>query len=904
MSAKLIPQIELKEWIDSINWILADYSSKDVSKLLERLKDHCITQGVEFPFNANTPYVNTIPIEEEIPYPGDIEIERSIRNIVRWNALSMVLQAGRDDDAESNKGVGGHIATYASAAHLYEVGFNHFFRGANDEQDGDQVYFQGHASPGIYSRAFLEGRLTEENLTNFRRELSVGGGLSSYPHPWLMPNFWQYPTVSMGLGPIMSIYHARFIRYLENRGIKTKKGGKVWAFLGDGEADEPETLGAITLAAREGLNNLIFVVNCNLQRLDGPVRGNGKIIQELEAIFRGAGWNVVKVIWGEDWDPLFAKDIDGLLVKRMEDLVDGHMQEYAVKGGEYIREAFFNSPELKELIVGLSTEQIAKLRRGGHDIQKIYNAYLKAVSSDKPTVILAQTIKGFGLGEEIEAANTAHQIKKMDKKGRVAFRDKFRIPISIDAAENAEFYCPSVDSEEILYLKSRREKLGGYLPKRENLAQPISPLPEDIFSKRFRSIDGKSWSTTRAFVYFLQSCLLNDKKIGQYIVPIVPDEGQTFGMQSLYKSKKIYSSVSQKYTPVDVGTMQAYNEATDGQILQEGISEAGAMSSFIAAGTAYANHGINTIPFFIYYSMFGFQRVGDLIWAAADMRCRGFLLGGTAGRTTLNGEGLQHQDGHSHLAALSVPNLLAYDPAFHYEIATIISDGIDRMYRKNESIFYYLTLGNENYQMLPQPKYEDVSCSAYDSIEDGITKGLYKIKKENSKKKKGLKVHLCGSGAILNEVLKAMEILRDKPYDISVDVWSVTSYKAIYNDGIEADQWNLLNVATDQEPQVPYLTRCFEDENGVVVFASDYVKAIPNSILKWLCLDATVLGTDGFGRSEDRARLRDFFQVDAKHIVLAALTLLLKNEQISQDLVQTAISELKIDLEKPDPTKV
>ena len=904
MSAKLIPQIELQEWIDSINWILADYHAKDVSQLLERLKDHCITQGVKFPFNANTPYVNTIPVEEEISYPGNIEIERNIRNAVRWNALAMVLQAGRDDDTESNKGVGGHIATYASAAHLYEVGFNHFFRAANDEQDGDQIYFQGHASPGIYSRAFLEGRLTKSNLTNFRRELAVGCGLSSYPHPWLMPNFWQYPTVSMGLGPIMSIYHARFIRYLENRGLKIKKGGKVWAFLGDGEADEPETLGAITLASREGLNNLIFVVNCNLQRLDGPVRGNGKIIQELESIFRGAGWNVIKVIWGKDWDPLFEKDIDGLLVKRMEDLVDGHMQEYAVKGGEYIRERFFNSPQLKTLISELSIEQIAKLRRGGHDIQKIYNAYHKAVHSDKPTVILAQTIKGFGLGENIEAANTAHQIKKMNSEGRIAFRNKFRIPISNEAAQNADFYCPPADSDEISYLKSQRQKLGGYLPKREILALPIDPLPKDIFSKRFPSIDGKSWSTTRVFVYFLQSCLLSDKQIGEYIVPIVPDEGQTFGMQSLYKSKKIYSSVNQKYTPVDVGTMQAYNEATDGQILQEGISEAGAMSSFIAAGTAYANHGINTIPFFIYYSMFGFQRVGDLIWAAADMRCRGFLLGGTAGRTTLNGEGLQHQDGHSHLAALSVPNLLAYDPAFHYEIATIIADGIDRMYRQNESIFYYLTLGNENYQMLPQPKYEDVPCLAYNSVKDGITKGLYKIKASKPKRKKGLKVHLCGSGAILNEVLKAMEILISEPYDVSVDVWSVTSYKAIYNNGIEVDQWNLLNVDTDQKQKLPYLARCFEDENGVVVFASDYVKAIPNSVLKWLDLEAMVLGTDGFGRSEDRSRLRDFFQVDAKHIVLAALNLLLKNGQISQELLCTAISELGIGLKKPNPVEV
>lgn len=798
--------------------------------------------------------------------------------------MAMVVKANKLEN-----GIGGHISTYASAATLYEVGFNHFFKAKTDAYEGDQIYFQGHASPGIYARAFLEGRLSIEQLENFRRELKPGGGLSSYPHPWLMPNFWEFPTVSMGLGPIMAIYQARFNKHLEDRGF-IKNTGKVWAFLGDGETDEPEALGAISLAAREKLDNLIFVINCNLQRLDGPVRGNGKIIQELEAIFRGAGWNVIKALWGSSWDDLLEKDVNEKLVKRMGETVDGQYQKYTVESGKYFRDHFFGAdPELEAMVSHLSDEQLRKMTRGGHDPEKVYAAYKAAVEfKGAPTVILAKTIKGYGLGESGEGKNITHSQKKLNEEELRQFRTRFGIPISDDEVAKAPFYKPDESSPEMKYLREKREQLGGYLPARKVSVRPIKTPPEDIFEEFYKGTEGKDASSTMVFVRILAK-LLKDKEIGKYIVPIVPDEARTFGMESLFRQVGIYSHAGQLYEPVDAASLLYYKEATNGQILEEGITEAGGMSSFIAAGTAYATHSLNMIPFFVYYSMFGLQRMGDLVWAAADMQAKGFLIGGTAGRTTLAGEGLQHQDGNSQLLAYPVPTLVAYDPAYAFELAVIIRDGIRRMYEEQEKVFYYITVMNENYPMPEMPKGE--------GIKEGIVKGLYKFKASEKKNLK-LKAHLLGSGSLLNEALKAQEILEEQ-FKVSADVWSVTSYKELRRDALEAERWNLLHPG--EAAKVPYVTECFNNEEGVVVAVSDYVKTLPDSIAKFVKKEMVSLGTDGFGRSEGRASLRDFFEVDARYIAVAALYALAKENKIKTTVVEKAIKDLDIDPEKLNP---
>ncbi|MCJ7503382.1 MAG: pyruvate dehydrogenase (acetyl-transferring), homodimeric type [Acidobacteriia bacterium] len=875
--------IETREWQESLNYVLERGGPERVARLLHELGVHAQQAGVKLPFTANTPYINTISAEKQLPFPGSREIERRIKSLIRWNAMAMVVRANREES-----GIGGHISTYASAATLYEVGFNHFFRARGDSQEGDIVYLQGHASPGIYARAFLEGRLSVEQLENFRRELKPGGGLSSYPHPWLMPNFWEFPTVSMGLSPIMAIYQARFNRYLEDRGLKKLSDAKVWAFVGDGETDEPETLGAITLAAREKLDNLIFVVNCNLQRLDGPVRGNGSIVQELEAIFRGAGWNVIKVLWGDDWDPLLAKDDEGLLVKRMGEVVDGEYQKYSVEPGSYVRQHFFGAhPRLLEMVKHFADEQLRKLRRGGHDPEKVYNAYKAAVEHQgSPTVILARTIKGYGLGEAGEGKNITHQQKKMNEEELREFRSRFGIPISDEEVAKAPFYRPPDDSPEIKYLHERRRSLGGYVPARAPKCQKLEVDLGEAFEEFYKGTEGREASTTMAFVRML-SKLLRHEEIGKLIVPIVPDEARTFGMEALFRQVGIYSHPGQLYEPVDRDTLLYYKEARDGQILEEGITEAGAIASFIAAGTACLTHSINTIPFFIFYSMFGLQRVGDLIWAAADSRCRGFLLGGTSGRTTLAGEGLQHQDGNSHLLAYTVPNLMAYDPAFAYEIAVIIQEGIRRMYAEGESIFYYLTLMNEPYLMPAMPE----------GVAEGILKGLYRLKAAENKKAQ-LRAQLFGSGAILNEALRAQKLLGEK-YGVAADVWSITSYKELYRDGHAVERWNRLHPL--EPPRVPYVTSCLKDALGVCVAASDYVKALPDSVSRWFPRPLVSLGTDGFGRSDSRRALRDFFEVDARHITLATLAALRQEKKLKPEVVQKALQDLEISPEKVNP---
>ena len=877
-----INELETKEWLYSLDYVLEQGGPERVKELLQQLQIRAHKAGISIPFTANTPYINTIPREEQPPFPGDREIERRIKSLIRWNAMAMVVRANKHES-----GIGGHISTYASAATLYEIGFNHFFRGKGEDYDGDQIYFQGHASPGIYARAFLEGRLSQQQLENFRRELKPEGGLSSYPHPWLMPDFWEFPTVSMGLGPIMAIYQARFNRYLEDRGLKKKNGTKVWAFLGDGETDEPEALGAITLASREKLDNLIFVINCNLQRLDGPVRGNGKIIQELEAIFRGAGWNVIKVIWGSDWDPLLDKDSEGKLVKRMGEVVDGQYQKYSVESGKYVREHFFGAnDDLLEMVKNFTDEQLRKMKRGGHDPEKVYAAYKAAFEHEgQPTVILAKTIKGYGLGESGEGKNITHQQKKLNEEELAEFRTRFGIPISEEEVSQAPFYKPSDDSPEMKYLKERRIKLGGYVPSRKIIVRPIKTPPEEIFEEFYKSSEGREVSSTMVFVRILAK-LLKDKEIGKYIVPIIPDEARTFGLEAMFRQVGIYSHVGQLYEPVDKASLLYYKEAMNGQILEEGITESGSMSSFIAAGTAYATHGINMIPFFIYYSMFGPQRMGDLFWAAGDMRCKGFLLGGTSGRTTLNGEGLQHQDGQSHLLLYPLPDIVTYDPAYAYELAVIIRDGIRRMYEEQESVFYYLTVMNENYQMPSMP----------DGVKEGIVKGMYKLKSSELKNPK-YRAQLFGSGTILNEVVKAQEILED--YKVSADVWSVTSYKELRRDALDIERWNLLHPS--EEPKVPYITKMLKDEEGVFVASSDYVKALPDSISKWVPRPLISLGTDGFGRSESRMALRDFFEVDAKHVVLAALYALLKEGKIKSGVVEKAMKDLNINPDKRNP---
>ncbi|MEZ5315802.1 MAG: pyruvate dehydrogenase (acetyl-transferring), homodimeric type [Vicinamibacterales bacterium] len=873
--------VETREWLDSLDYVIQQGDKSRVIRLLEALRGRARVGGIRVPYAPTTPYVNTISAAEQLPMPGDRTLERRIKSLIRWNALAMVVRANRESD-----GIGGHISTYASAATLYEVAFNHFFRGRDARDGGDIVFFQGHASPGIYSRAFLEGRLTEAHLRNFRHELRENGGLSSYPHPWLMPDFWEFPTVSMGLGPLMSIYQARFLRYLENRGLTAPSDRKIWAFLGDGETDEPEALGSISLAAREKLDNLIFVINCNLQRLDGPVRGNGQIVQELEAVFRGAGWNVIKVLWGSEWDDLLARDTDGVLVRRMGEIVDGEYQRYVTEDGAYLRQHFWSTdPRLLDMVRHLSDDDLKRLRVGGHDPVKVYNAYRMAVQhTGQPTVILARTIKGYGLGEAGEGKNITHQQKKMNEADLRHFRDRFSIPISDDDIAEAPFYRPADDSPEVIYVHERREALGGAVPRRVEVAPRITPDLSEIFSEFSQGTEGRKASTTMVFVRMLAK-LLRDKDIGRLIVPIVPDEARTFGMESLFRAVGIYSSIGQVYEPVDMDTLLYYKEAKDGQILEEGITEAGSISSWIAAGTAYATHGVNTIPFFIFYSMFGFQRVGDFIWAAADSRCRGFLLGGTSGRTTLAGEGLQHQDGNSHTLALSVPTCRAYDPAYAFELATIIEDGIKRMYGDGEAAFYYLTVMNEQYEMPAMPK----------GAREGILKGLYRFRPAAGKG--AARAQLIGSGAILNEALQAQALLDE--YGVAADVWSATSYNELYRDGHRVERWNTLHPA--EKARRPWVTECLAGTDGVVVAASDYLRSQPDMVARWVGRPMVTLGTDGFGRSEDRTALRDFFEVDARHIAAATLASLLREKQIDAKVVKQAFKALDIDPDRPAP---
>jgi pyruvate dehydrogenase E1 component len=882
-----VQAVETEEWRESLNYVLQQGGPERVIALFEDLKKHAARLGVKEPFTANTPYVNTIPPWDEPRFPGNRALERRIKSLVRWNAMAMVVRANKE-----SPGIGGHISTYASAATLYEVGFNHFFRARSDDFEGDMVFFQGHSAPGIYGRAFLEDRLSPEDLKNFRRELAPGGGLSSYPHPWLMPEFWQVPTVSMGLGPIMAIYQARFLRYLEDRGLKAAKGAKVWAFLGDGETDEPETLGAISLAAREKLDNLIFVINCNLQRLDGPVRGNGQIIQELERNFRGTGWNAIKVIWGSDFDPLLESKHGELLAQRMAEVVDGEYQKYIVEGGAYIREHFYGKyPELLELVKDYSDDQLAKLRLGGHDPQKVYAAYYHATHhKGAPSVILARTVKGYGLGEAGEGKNVTHSQKKLNEAELLHFRSRFDIPLSEEEVLDAPFFRPAKDSPEIQYLHERRRNLGGYVPRRVATVEPLPTPGDDLFDEFYQGTDGREVSTTMVFVRIL-SKLLRDKGIGKSIVPIVPDEARTFGMEALFRQVGIYASSGQLYEPVDSDSLLYYKEDKTGQILEEGITEAGAMSSFIAAGTAYATYGIPMLPFYIYYSMFGFQRIGDLAWAAADMRTRGFLVGATAGRTTLAGEGLQHQDGHSHLLAYPIPTLQAYDPAFAYELAVIVQDGIRRMMTEREDVFYYLTVGNENYAMLPMP--------AGEGVREGILAGLYQVR-PTDRPDAPLRAQLLGSGSILNEALKAQGILAER-YGVGADVWSVTSYKELRRDALEAERWNLLNPG--QTARVPFITQALHSAPGVLVAASDYVKTLPDSLARWSPKPLVSLGTEGFGRSESRDALRDFFEVDARYITLATLTSLARDGSLPTSTVEQALHDLDINPEKPNPLR-
>ena len=873
------------KWSQSLQSVfelaLESQGPERTARLLEKLAG----QLRSAPPGVTTPYINTIPPEQQAPFPGDRDIERRIKSYIRWNAMAMVVKAN------STTNVGGHISTFASSATLYEVAFNHFLRGRTDDFPGDLVYFQGHAAPGMYARAFLEGRLSERHLQNFRQELAEGGGLSSYPHPYLMPEFWQFPTVSMGLGPIMSLYQARFNRYLQARSlVKWKDEPKVWAFLGDGECDEVDTLGAITLGARENLDNLIWVINCNLQRLDGPVRGNGKIIQELEGLFRGAGWNVIKVIWGTDWDALLARDKSGRLLKRMEECVDGDYQKYTVEPGSYTRKHFFGKyPELLELVNHLTDEQISKLLRGGHDARKMYAAYKTAVEHNgQPTVILAKTVKGYGLGEAGEGKNISHQQKKMNEKELREFRERFQIPISDDVIAETPFFRPPPDSPEMKYLFERRKALGGFLPARVVKPAPLN-VPKLIdFERLLKGDNSGEVSTTKAFTLLLGS-LVRNKEIGRQIVPIMPDEARTFGLDGLFKEVGIYSWKGQLYEPVDRNSLLYYHEAKDGQILEEGITEAGSMASFIAAGTSYATHGVPMIPFYIYYSMFGLQRVGDLFWLAGDIRAKGFLLGATAGRTTLNGEGLQHQDGHSLLHASTIPTCLPYDPAFGFELAVIVADGLRRMYVEGEDIFYYLSLYNENHAMPPMPA----------GVEDGILKGLYKFKPGPDGKT--LKAHIFGSGPIINSALKAQEILAER-YGVSADVWSATSYKLLRTDAIRCQRWNMLHPT--QPPKKSYVEELLAKEQGTFIAVSDNVRTVPDQIAPWVPGGLFTLGTDGFGRSDTRARLRRFFEIDAESTVIGTLYALAEKGQIERQTVEKAIKDLGVDPEKIQPQLV
>jgi pyruvate dehydrogenase E1 component len=876
--------LETTEWLDSLEAVIDVEGVDRAHFLLGNLIEKARSNGVYLPYNANTPYVNTIPVDSERRSPGNREVERRIRSIIRWNAVAIILRANQDSSF-----LGGHIASFQSAATLYDIGFGHFWRAPSDQHGGDLVYLQGHSSPGIYARAFLEGRLTEEQLTNFRREVG-GKGLSSYPHPWLMPDFWEFPTVSMGLGPLMAIYQARFMKYLQGRGLSRMGDRKVWAFVGDGEMDEPESLGAISLAARERLDNLILVVNCNLQRLDGPVRGNGKIIQELEAIFRGAGWNVIKVLWGSNWDPLLARDKTGLLRRRMEECVDGEYQAFKSKDGAFVRKEFFGKyPELHEMVSHMTDDEVWELRRGGHDPVKIYAAYAAAVSHQtQPTVILAKTVKGYGLGQAGEGMNIAHQQKKMDVAALKAFRDRFKIPVPDDRIGEAPFYRPADDSVEVQYIRERRAALGGGLPQRRGLSASLETPPLSAFELQLKGTDSREISTTMAFVRVL-STLVRDKNIGKRIVPIVPDESRTFGMEGMFRQLGIFSQVGELYKPEDADQLMFYREHQQGQILQEGINEAGAMSSWIAAATSYSSHDLPMIPFFIFYSMFGFQRIGDLAWAAGDMRCRGFLLGGTAGRTTLNGEGLQHADGHSHLLASAIPNCVSYDPTFAYELAVIIQDGLRRMFKEQEDVFYYITLMNENYTHPAIPP----------GAEEGIRKGMYLF--QDGGESKGPRVQLLGSGTILREVLAAAELLKND-FAVTSDVWSVPSFTELRREGLEAERWNTLHPAAP--PKRSYVETCVSERRGPAIAASDYIKTFADQIRPFISKRYCVLGTDGFGRSDTREQLRSFFEIDRYYISIAALKALSDEEQIPTSKIEAAIKKYNIDPEKPSPTKV
>ena len=883
---KDIDPLETKDWLDSISAVLEKDGTNRAQFLIKELIEHSYRQGSDLALSRNTPYINTISPEEETKSPGDQNIERKLRSLIRWNAAAMVVRANKKFPE-----LGGHIGTFASAATLYDVGMNHFWRAKNNKFGGDLIYFQGHSAPGMYARAYLEGRLSEKQLDSFRQEVNKGG-LSSYPHPWLMPNFWQFPTVSMGIGPMLAIYQARFMKYLINRGLMKDEGRKVWCFLGDGEMDEPESLGAISLASRESLDNLIFVVNCNLQRLDGPVRGNGKIIQELEGIFRGAGWNVIKVIWGSYWDSLLANDKTGHLIRIMNETVDGEYQAFKARNGLYVREKFFGKyPETLELVSAMSDKDIWRLNRGGHDPHKVYAAYDKAVkNTGSPTVIIAKTIKGYGMGKSGESVNTTHQQKKLDINDLLYYRDRFDVPLNDDQVKNIEYFKPDENSEEIKYLKERRMELGGFIPERTSYSKPIKTPSKDIFDFMKVSTGEKEMSTTMALVRILTN-LLRDKNVSPKLVPIIPDEARTFGMEGFFQKIGIYAHEGQKYEPEDYAQLSSYREEKSGQVLEEGITESGSMSSWIAAGTSYTNHDIEMIPIYLFYSMFGFQRIGDFAWAAGDSQARGFLIGATAGRTTLAGEGLQHQDGHSHLISSTIPNCVSYDPTFHYELAVIFREGLRRMHEKNENVFYYITTMNENYSHPEIPK--DKNC------EEGILKGMYKIK-EYSKYKKTT-IQLLGSGAILREMIAAAEILQNE-YQIDSEIWSVTSFSELRRDGLEVERYNLLNPAG--EKKVTYIERCLGKTEGPILAASDYMRMNTDQIRPYISKNFYSLGTDGYGRSDTRKNLRKFFEVDKQHIVTYGLSVLANEQLITSKHAEDAIKKYNIDKNKPMPTKL
>ncbi len=872
--------LETREWLESIESVLRVHGKERAHYLIEQMIDQARRSGAYLPFSPNTAYLNTIPTAQQPDYPGDRALERRIEAYLRWNAMAMVVHANR-----INSEYGGHISSYASSATLYEVGFNHFWRAPGKDHPGDMIFIQGHSSPGIYARAYLEGRLSEEQLRGFRKEIECDG-LSSYPHPWLMPDFWQFPTVSMGLGPMMGIYQARFQRYLEHRGITKANDRRVWCFLGDGEMDEPESLGAITMPVREKLDNLIFVINCNLQRLDGPVRGNGKIVQELEAAFLGAGWNVVKVLWGSRWDPLLERDAQGMLRKRMEECVDGEYQNFKAKGGAYTREHFFGKyPELKAMVANMSDDEIWHLKRGGHDPRKVYAAYDAAVNSDgRPTVILAHTVKGYGMGDAGEGQNISHQQKKLDNDALRYFRDRFNIPVRDEDIDKLPFCKPEKNSDEMRYMLDKRKQLGGSLPKRVAKAKALKAPALETFKAQLDGSADREISTTMALVRML-TALLRDKNIGKNIVPIVPDEARTFGMEGMFRQVGIYSSVGQLYTPQDADQLMFYKEEIKGQILEEGINEAGSMCSWIAAGTAYANHNINMIPFYIYYSMFGFQRTGDFAWAAGDMQSRGFLIGGTAGRTTLAGEGLQHQDGHSLLLSSAIPNCISYDPTYAYEVAVIVQDGLRRMFEKQENIFYYITCMNENYRHPAMPA----------GVEQGILNGMYLLQIGG---KGRVRVQMLGSGTILREVIAAAAML-EKDYGIPADVWSVTSFNELRRDGLDADRWNRFNPG--KKARKSYVSECLGEREGPFIAATDYMKVIPDQIRQWVPGRFAVLGTDGYGRSDSRAQLRKHFEVDCNSIVIAALKALVDDEKLDKKTLSAAMKDLGVDSNKPNP---